>query len=86
MTVWTQVPDAIKSQYQNPPSMLLPAGVRQLELVCSGVPDHQPAKHLTTDAEQQEVSRGKATYFGGLFCVYSIDQLKSDRKGGDRKG
>ncbi|XP_035536143.1 PHD finger protein 12 [Morone saxatilis] len=49
-----KVPDAIKSQYQNPPSMLLPAGVRQLELVCSGVPDHQPAKHLTTDAEQQE--------------------------------
>nr|XP_046244070.1 PHD finger protein 12 isoform X2 [Scatophagus argus] len=49
-----KVPDAIKSQYQNPPSMLLPAGVRQLELVCSGVPDHQPLKHLTTDAEQQE--------------------------------
>ncbi|XP_070685616.1 PHD finger protein 12 isoform X2 [Pempheris klunzingeri] len=49
-----KVPDAIKSQYQNPPSMLLPAGVRQLELVCSGVPDHQPSKHLTTDAEQQE--------------------------------
>ncbi|KAM3615973.1 uncharacterized protein V6R79_010454 [Siganus canaliculatus] len=49
-----KVPDAIKCQYQNPPSMLLPAGVRQLELVCSGVPDHQPSKHLTTDAEQQE--------------------------------
>lgn len=49
-----KVPDAIKSQYQNPPSSLLPAGVRQLELVCSGVPDHQPSKHLTTEAEQQE--------------------------------
>ncbi|XP_044057674.1 PHD finger protein 12 isoform X2 [Siniperca chuatsi] len=49
-----KVPDAIKSQYQNPPPMLLPAGVRQLELVCSGVPDHQPSKHLTTEAEQQE--------------------------------
>lgn len=55
ITVWTQVPDAIKSQYQNPPPMLLPAGVRQLELVCSGVPDHQPSKHLTTQSEQQEV-------------------------------
>ncbi|XP_039986806.1 PHD finger protein 12 isoform X1 [Xiphias gladius] len=49
-----KVPDAIKSHYQNPPPMLLPAGVHQLELVCSGVPDHQPSKHLTTDAEQQE--------------------------------
>ncbi|XP_005750415.1 PHD finger protein 12 [Pundamilia nyererei] len=50
-----KVPDAIKSQYQNPPPMLLPAGVRQLELVCSGIPDHQPTKHFTTEAEQQEV-------------------------------
>uniref|UniRef100_A0A667WKM5 PHD finger protein 12 n=1 Tax=Myripristis murdjan TaxID=586833 RepID=A0A667WKM5_9TELE len=53
-TVWSQVPDAIKSQYQNPPPMLVPAGVRQSELVCSGVPDNQPSKHLTTEAEQQE--------------------------------
>ncbi|XP_041850807.1 PHD finger protein 12 [Melanotaenia boesemani] len=49
-----KVPDAIKSQYQNPPTMLLPAGMRQLELVCSGVPDQQASKHLTTEAEQQE--------------------------------
>lgn len=57
VTLWTQVPDAIKSQYQNPPSTLLPARVRQLELVCSGVPNRQPSKHLTTEAEQQEVGR-----------------------------
>ncbi|XP_071768514.2 PHD finger protein 12 [Centroberyx gerrardi] len=49
-----KVPDAIKSQYQNPPPMLVPAGVRQSELACSGVPDHQPSKHFTTEAEQQE--------------------------------
>uniref|UniRef100_A0AAQ5Y541 PHD finger protein 12 n=1 Tax=Amphiprion ocellaris TaxID=80972 RepID=A0AAQ5Y541_AMPOC len=49
-----KVPDAIKSQYQNPPPMLLPAGVRQLELVCSDVPDHHSSKHLTTEVEQQE--------------------------------
>ncbi|XP_056298002.1 PHD finger protein 12-like [Pseudoliparis swirei] len=49
-----KVPDAIKSQYQNPPPMLTPAGVRQLELVCSGVPDNQPSKHPTSEAEQQE--------------------------------
>ncbi|XP_060902069.1 PHD finger protein 12 isoform X1 [Labrus mixtus] len=49
-----KVPDSIKSQYQNPPPLLLPARQRQLELVCSGVPDHQSSKHLTSDAEQQE--------------------------------
>ncbi|XP_068440499.1 PHD finger protein 12 [Clinocottus analis] len=49
-----KVPDAIKSQYQNPPPILTPAGVRQLELVCSGVPDHQPSKHPTSEIEQQE--------------------------------
>lgn len=49
-----KVPDAIKSQYQNPPPMLLPAGVHQLELVCSGLPNHQPSKHLTTEIEQEE--------------------------------
>uniref|UniRef100_A0A1A8L2G2 PHD finger protein 12 n=1 Tax=Nothobranchius pienaari TaxID=704102 RepID=A0A1A8L2G2_9TELE len=49
-----KVPDAIKAQYQSPPPMLLPAGVRQLELVCSGVPNHQPHKHQTTEAEQDE--------------------------------
>ncbi|XP_033953729.1 PHD finger protein 12 [Pseudochaenichthys georgianus] len=49
-----KVPDAIKSQYQNPPPMLLPAGVRQLELVCSGVPAHPSSKHLTSEADQQE--------------------------------
>lgn len=57
--VWSQVPDAIKSQYQNPPPMLLPARVRQLELVCSGVPDHLPSRHFTTEAEQKEVGRQK---------------------------
>ncbi|KAG7478763.1 PHD finger protein 12 [Solea senegalensis] len=49
-----KVPDSIKSQYQNPPPMLFPAGVHQLELVCSGVPERQPSRHLTTEAEQKE--------------------------------
>lgn len=53
--LWAQVPDAIKSQYQNPPPTLLPAGVRQLELVCSGVPDCPASRRLTTEAEQEEV-------------------------------
>ncbi|KAM4628207.1 PHD finger protein 12 [Polymixia lowei] len=49
-----KVPDAIKSQYKNPPPMLALAGVCQSELICSGAPDHQPPKHFTTEAEQQE--------------------------------
>ncbi|XP_054650655.1 PHD finger protein 12 isoform X2 [Dunckerocampus dactyliophorus] len=49
-----KVPDAIKCQYRNPPSSLHPPGMRQLELVCSGVPEHQHRKHLTTEDEQQE--------------------------------
>lgn len=62
ITVWIQVPDAIKSQYRNPPTTLLPAGVRQLELVCSPVPEHQPSKHLTSQAEQKEV--GRKSFYG----------------------
>uniref|UniRef100_A0A3Q3B7N1 PHD finger protein 12 n=1 Tax=Kryptolebias marmoratus TaxID=37003 RepID=A0A3Q3B7N1_KRYMA len=54
MVVFVQVPDAIKAQYQSPPSMLLPAGVRQLELICGSGPDHQPSKRFTTEAEQEE--------------------------------
>ncbi|XP_077578778.1 PHD finger protein 12 isoform X2 [Stigmatopora nigra] len=49
-----KVPDAIKFQYKNPPLILHPAGVRQLELVCSGLPEHQSAKDLTTETEQRE--------------------------------
>ncbi|KAG7281401.1 hypothetical protein CRUP_029850 [Coryphaenoides rupestris] len=49
-----RVPDAVKSQYQNPPPMLASAGVRQPELVCSGAPEHQIPKYFTTETEQQE--------------------------------
>lgn len=57
--LWAQVPDAIKCQYQNPPPTLHPAGLRQLELACSGVPDAPASRHLTTEAEQDEVMRTK---------------------------
>lgn len=53
--VCVQVPDAIKAQYQSPPSMLLPAGVRQLELICGSGLDPQSSEHLTTEAEQEQV-------------------------------
>lgn len=61
--------------------MLLPAGLRQLELVCSGVPDHQPSKHLTTDTEQEEVGRRKdftlrGTAHSSIFCIVHISLTK----------
>ncbi|KAG5843406.1 hypothetical protein ANANG_G00150620 [Anguilla anguilla] len=53
-----KVPDAIKSQYQCPPPTAAPAGIRDGELICSGVPDplqqRLPPQHLTSEAEQQE--------------------------------
>lgn len=54
--------------------MLLPAGVHQVELVCSGLPHHQPAKHLTTELEQEEVGTTAAVFHcplspPGITCV-----------------
>ncbi|KAJ8403914.1 hypothetical protein AAFF_G00347820 [Aldrovandia affinis] len=49
-----KVPDAIKSQYQSPPPMLAPAGIRNGELICNGIPEHPPNPHVTSEAEQQE--------------------------------
>uniref|UniRef100_A0A8C5DVQ9 PHD finger protein 12 n=1 Tax=Gouania willdenowi TaxID=441366 RepID=A0A8C5DVQ9_GOUWI len=72
-----KVPDAIKSQYQNPAPMLLPAGTRQLELVCCGVPDHQPSKHLTTEAEQQEWLQGVIALQCSIMRHLSIKQSAS---------
>ncbi|KAJ8266381.1 hypothetical protein GJAV_G00129800 [Gymnothorax javanicus] len=53
-----KVPDFIKSQYQSPSPMMPPTGIRDGELICSGVPEpphqHLPPQHLTSEAEQQE--------------------------------
>ncbi|KAK6296062.1 hypothetical protein J4Q44_G00337750 [Coregonus suidteri] len=50
-----KVPDAVKSQYKNPPAMLAPAGVRNGELICNGVPNQDCSpQHFTSQAEQQE--------------------------------
>ncbi|KAL0973323.1 hypothetical protein UPYG_G00201940 [Umbra pygmaea] len=53
-----KVPDAIKSQYQSPPAMLAPAGIRCGELICNGVSDQErsvrPPQYFSSQAEQQE--------------------------------
>ncbi|XP_012671993.2 PHD finger protein 12 [Clupea harengus] len=58
-----KVPDAIKSQYECPPALLPPAGVRDGELICPSVPEaprqhSHPHQHLTSDADQEEWLQG----------------------------
>uniref|UniRef100_A0A8C5N306 PHD finger protein 12 n=1 Tax=Leptobrachium leishanense TaxID=445787 RepID=A0A8C5N306_9ANUR len=50
--ITVRVPDAIKAQYQTPPELMAPAGIRDGELICNGVPDE--SQHLASQTEQQE--------------------------------
>ncbi|KAG7470537.1 hypothetical protein MATL_G00114890 [Megalops atlanticus] len=61
-----KVPEAIKAQYQCPPPMLAPAGIRNGELICNGIsePPQQPRaspQHSASEAEQQEWLRDVIT-------------------------
>uniref|UniRef100_A0A8C2I4U4 PHD finger protein 12 n=1 Tax=Cyprinus carpio TaxID=7962 RepID=A0A8C2I4U4_CYPCA len=47
-----KVPDAIKSQYQNPPTLMATAGIREGELVCSGLSESFAPQHLASEDEQ----------------------------------
>ncbi|XP_051764484.1 PHD finger protein 12 [Ctenopharyngodon idella] len=47
-----KVPDAIKSQYQNPPTLMAPAGIREGELICTGLPEAFLPQHLASEDEQ----------------------------------
>ncbi|OCT94026.1 hypothetical protein XELAEV_18011689mg [Xenopus laevis] len=54
-----KVPDAIKAQYQAPPQLIPPAGIRDGELICSGDPGESQkhllhSEHLANQNEQQE--------------------------------
>ncbi|XP_051972003.1 PHD finger protein 12-like isoform X1 [Xyrauchen texanus] len=49
-----KVPDAIKSQYQNPPIQMPTAGIREGELICTGVPEPCAPQHLASDDEQRQ--------------------------------
>ncbi|KAJ8276609.1 hypothetical protein COCON_G00083610 [Conger conger] len=76
-----KVPDSIKSQYQCPPSLLAPAGIRNGELICNGVPDppHQrlPPQHLTSEAEQQEWLRDVIALQCSIVRHLSAKQMPS---------
>nr|XP_001919955.4 PHD finger protein 12 [Danio rerio] len=49
-----KVPDAIKSQYQNPPTLMASAGVREGELICTGLPEASVPQHLASEDEQHQ--------------------------------
>ncbi|XP_056323003.1 PHD finger protein 12 [Danio aesculapii] len=49
-----KVPDAIKSQYQNPPTLMASAGVREGELICTGLPEASVPQHLASEDEQRQ--------------------------------
>ncbi|MGH0177826.1 UNVERIFIED_CONTAM: hypothetical protein FKN15_076071 [Acipenser sinensis] len=77
-----KVPDAIKSQYQYPPPLLAPAGIRNGELVCNGIPEppqkHLPtSQHLASEAEQQEWLRCVIALQCSIFRHLSARQMPS---------
>ncbi|KAI1903661.1 hypothetical protein AGOR_G00029500 [Albula goreensis] len=76
-----KVPNAIKSQYQCPPPIMAPAGIRNGELICTGVPDppHQrpPPQHFTTEAEQQEWLRDVIALQCSIVRHLSAKQMPS---------
>ncbi|XP_051541513.1 PHD finger protein 12-like isoform X2 [Myxocyprinus asiaticus] len=49
-----KVPDAIKSQYQNPPILMPTAGIREGELICTGVPEACVPQYLASEDEQRQ--------------------------------
>ncbi|KAJ8280871.1 hypothetical protein GJAV_G00060230 [Gymnothorax javanicus] len=54
-----KVPESIKAQYRRPPQMLAPAGIRNGELICAGVPESSQTHptetaHAASETEQQE--------------------------------
>ncbi|XP_027014498.1 PHD finger protein 12 [Tachysurus fulvidraco] len=72
-----KVPDAIKSQYKNPPAMILPAGIRDGELVCSGTSEASESEHLSSDEEQQQWLRDMISLQCSIMRHLSAKQTSS---------
>ncbi|XP_041918793.1 PHD finger protein 12 [Alosa sapidissima] len=78
-----KVPDSIKSQYQCPPPLPEPSGVRQGELICHGVPEkeHQaPLQYSANEAEQQEWLRGVIALQCSVMRHLSAKQMPSSKR------
>ncbi|XP_060764120.1 PHD finger protein 12 isoform X2 [Neoarius graeffei] len=72
-----KVPDAIKSQYQNPPTMMLPAGIRDGELICSGASETSLSNHLSSSEEQQQWLRDVISLQCSIMRHLSAKQMSS---------
>ncbi|KAL0994185.1 hypothetical protein UPYG_G00118880 [Umbra pygmaea] len=77
-----KVPDAIKSQYRSPPTMVAPAGIRHGELICNDGPESlqqrlTPSQHLTSEDEQQQWLRDVITLQCSIVRHLSIKQKTS---------
>ncbi|KAL4647197.1 PHD finger protein 12 [Arapaima gigas] len=77
-----KVPDAIKCQYQCPPPLMAPAGIRNGELICNGVPDPpyqrlSSSQHLATMEEQQEWLRNIIALQCSIMRHLSAKQMPS---------
>ncbi|KAL7848343.1 hypothetical protein AOLI_G00230610 [Acnodon oligacanthus] len=74
-----KVPDAIKSQYKNPPVMMAPAGIREGELICSGVPEVSPSQHFASDDEQHQWLRDVISLQCSIMKHLSAKQTSSSQ-------
>ncbi|KAM8976608.1 PHD finger protein 12 [Pelodytes ibericus] len=78
--VTVKVPDAIKAQYQSPPQLIAPAGIRDGELICNGIPDESQkhllhSEHLANQAEQQEWLRSVVALQCSILKHLSAKQM-----------
>ncbi|KAE8622162.1 hypothetical protein XENTR_v10005123 [Xenopus tropicalis] len=75
-----KVPDAIKAQYQAPPQLIPPAGIRDGELICSGDPGESQkhllhSEHLANQSEQQEWLRSVVALQCSILKYLSAKQM-----------
>uniref|UniRef100_A0AAY4BSC0 PHD finger protein 12 n=1 Tax=Denticeps clupeoides TaxID=299321 RepID=A0AAY4BSC0_9TELE len=84
-----KVPDAIKSHYQSPPILMAPAGIRNGELICTGIAEtcqHLPAsQHLASEADQQEWLRGVISLQCSILKHLSAKQTSISRWNSEQK-
>uniref|UniRef100_A0A8B9J681 PHD finger protein 12 n=1 Tax=Astyanax mexicanus TaxID=7994 RepID=A0A8B9J681_ASTMX len=74
-----KVPDAIKAQYRSPPVIMAPAGIREGELICSGVPELLPPQHFASDDEQQQWLRDVISLQCSIVRHLSAKQTSSSQ-------
>ncbi|XP_072325681.1 PHD finger protein 12 isoform X3 [Scyliorhinus torazame] len=75
-----KVPEAIKAQYQYPPPLLPPAGIRDGELICNETPTASQKhlsnnEHFATEEEQQEWLRSVVALQCSIFKHLSAKQM-----------